>query len=336
RASIRGIDLILEQGMNVKVVTFPEGEDPDSFAKSHSDDELKEYLENSAQDFINFKVSILMEEAQNDPVKKAGLIRDIVMSISKIPDNIQREVYVQECARIMEISERVLFSELAQMLKKGNEEALKSTHKRESSFQVVKEDVKKEIKTDTLYVLEKEIIRILLLFGNEEVSFTNIIETENEHGKIVEEIEKYSSPVFKELYLNLQDDEIEFTNAIFQLVYYELINQIGQNEKIEISSLINHENKEIANEVTSILMDEEKYTLSEWERKNIFVTETVNILPKLVTDAILNLRRILIERKINEIMKEAQNENSAKVDLELISNYTGLKKRLFEKLNRVI
>lgn len=336
RASIRGIDLILEQGMNVRVVTFPEGEDPDSFAKSHSDDELKEYLENSTQDFINFKVSILMEEAQNDPVKKAGLIRDIVMSISKIPDNIQREVYVQECARIMEISERVLFSELAQMLKKGNEEALKSTHKRETSFQVVKEDVKKEIKTDTLYLLEKEIIRILLLFGNEEVSFTNIIETENEHGKIVEEIEKYSSPVFKELYLNLQDDEIEFTNAIFQLVYHELINQIGQNEKIEISSLINHENKEIANEVTSILMDEEKYTLSEWERKNIFVTETVNILPKLVTDAILNLRRILIERKINEIMKEAQSENSKKVDLELISNYTGLKKRLFEKLNRVI
>ena len=335
RASIRGIDLILEQGMNVKVVTFPEGEDPDSFAKSHSDDELKEHLENSSQDFINFKVSLLMEEAQNDPVKKAGLIRDIVLSISKIPDTIQREVYVQECARIMEISERVLFSELAQMLKKGNEEVLKSTQNRETSFQVVKEEAKNE-KTDNLYVLEKEIIRILLLFGNEEVSFTNVVQTEDEHGKIIEEIEKYTSPVFKELYLNLQEDEIEFTNTIFQLVYYELITQIGQNEKIDINSLINHENKQIANEVTGILMDEEKYTLSEWERKNIFVTETINVLPKLVTDAILNLRRILIERKINEIMKEAQNENSVNVDLELISNYTGLKKRLFEKLNRVI
>ena len=336
RASIRGVDLILEQGMNVKVVSFPEGEDPDSFAKSHSDEELKTYLEDSAQDFINFKVSLLMEEAQNDPVKKAGLIRDIVVSISKIPDNIQREVYVQECARIMEISERVLFSELAQMLKKGNEEAQKTAQKRESSFQVVKEKERKELKTDTLYLLEKEIIRILLLFGNEEVSFTNIIQTEDEHGKIIEEIDKYTSPVFKELYLNLQDDEIEFTNSIFQLVYYELINQISQNEKIDISQLINHENKEIANEVTGILMDEEKYTLSEWQRKNIFVTETISILPKLVTDAILNLRRILIERKIIEIMKDAQNDNSESLDLELISNYTGLKKRLFEKLNRVI
>lgn len=350
RASIRGIDLILEQGMNVKVVTFPEGEDPDSFAKSHSDEELKEYLENSAQDFINFKVSLLMKEAKNDPVKKAGLIRDIVTSISKIPDGIQREVYVQECARIMDISERVLFSELAQLLKKeinskGNRQKnIDPNQPPPEYFHEQEQGAMKSIKgggfsiqkIDQLDILEKEIIRILLLFGNEEVSFTNIIETEDEHGKKVEEIEKYSSPVFKELYLNLQEDEIEFTNAIFQLVYYELINQISQNEKIEISSLTNHENAEIANEVTGILMDEEKYTLSEWERKNIFVTQTINILPKLVTDAILNLRRILIERKINEIMKEAQNENSKKVDLELISNYTGLKKRLFKKLNRVI
>ena len=108
RASIRGIDLILEQGMNVKVVQFPDGEDPDSFAKSHSNEELKKYLEDSAQDFINFKVSLLLKDSNNDPIKKAGVIRDIVMSISKIPDGIQREVYVQECARIMDISERVL------------------------------------------------------------------------------------------------------------------------------------------------------------------------------------------------------------------------------------
>ena len=191
-------------------------------------------------------------------------------------------------------------------------------------------------KVDQLNILEKEIIRILLLFGNEEVSFTNVIETEDEHGKVIEEIEEYISPVFKELYLNLQDDEVEFTNAVFQLVYYELINQIGQNEKIDINSLTNHPNKEISNEVTSILMDEEKYTLSEWERKNIFVAETASILPKLVSDAILNLRRILIERKITEIMKASQKDSSIKVDLELISNYTGLKKRLFEKLNRVV
>lgn len=129
RASIRGIDLILEQGMNVKVVQFPDGEDPDSFAKSHSNEELKKYLEDSAQDFINFKVSLLLKDSNNDPIKKAGVIRDIVMSISKIPDGIQREVYVQECARIMDISERVLFSELAQIIAKGVQEKNKVSMK---------------------------------------------------------------------------------------------------------------------------------------------------------------------------------------------------------------
>jgi len=348
RASIRGIDLILEQGMNVKVVSFPEGEDPDSFAKSHSDIELKEYLENSAQDFINFKVSLLMKEAKNDPVKKAGLIRDIVTSISKIPDGIQREVYVQECSRIMEISERVLFSELAQLLNKETKPKRSQSNvdpnqpppeyfmEQEAAMTAVKGGVVSSEKIDQLDLLEKEIIRILLLYGNEKVNFIQQVEVENENGKISVEEEEYTNQISQELYVNLQDDEIEFTNTIFKTVYYELIHQMNQQEKIEVERLINHENKQVALEVTNILMDEEKYQLSDWERKDVFVKETKKILPKLVTDAILNLRRVLIEKKIIEIMNEARNGNSVTLDLELITNYTDLKKRLFEKLNRVV
>ena len=119
RASLRGIDLILEQGMNVKVCTFPDGEDPDSFARKKTEQELRQYLENNAKDFIAYKVSLLMKDAKNDPVKKAGLIRDMVTSISKIPDRIQTEIYIQECSRIMDISEEVLFSSLAQIKKKS-------------------------------------------------------------------------------------------------------------------------------------------------------------------------------------------------------------------------
>jgi len=336
RASIRGIDLILEQGMNVKVVSFPEGEDPDSFAKSHSDAELKEYLDTSAQDFISFKVSLLMQEAKNDPVKKAGLIRDIVTSISKIPDTIQREVYVQECARIMEISERVLFSELAQMIAKTDKEEAKKHQASQKSFEVVKAQTTQLEEVDQLGILEKEIIRILLLYGNEEIDFVDSIEVVDEEGKTSFEKETYSNQVSKELYLNLQEDEIEFTNTIFKTVYYELIHQLNQQEKIVVEQLINHENEQIANEVTGILMDEEKYALSDWERKGIFITEISKVLPKLVTEVILNMRRILIERKINEIMDDAKSQKSAVINLELITNYTGLKKRLFEKLNRVI
>jgi len=125
RASIRGIDLILEQGMNVKICTFPEGEDPDSFAKNNELEDVLLYLKENAKDFIRFKASLLMKEASDDPIKRADTVRDIVNSIAKIPDRIKREIYIQECASIMNISENVLFSTLAQIGKKNYAEAKK-------------------------------------------------------------------------------------------------------------------------------------------------------------------------------------------------------------------
>jgi DNA primase len=157
RASLRGIDLILEQGMNVKVCTFPEGEDPDSFAKQNTLEELKDYLKTNAKDFIAYKASLLMEEAQKDPVAKANLIRDMVTSISKVTDNIQKEIYVRECSRIMEISENVLFSTLAQMGKKAQIDANKSYNKKQKAFEVVKSAAPSK-KVDIQYELEQKII----------------------------------------------------------------------------------------------------------------------------------------------------------------------------------
>jgi DNA primase len=356
RASIRGIDLILEQGMNVKVVQFPDGEDPDSFARAHSDAELKEYLENAAQDFINFKVSMLLKDSNNDPIKKASVIRDIVTSISKIPDGIQREVYVQECSRIMDISERVLFSELAQLLKKEATQRNKPKPKtsfnpnvdpnepppeyfqdlEESQMGVVKGGQISSQKIDQLSILEKEIIRILLLYGNEEVNFTEEIVNTNEEGKEKISIRKYQNTVSAEIYLHLQDDEIEFSNEVFQDIYIEMIHQLNQSEKLLIDGFINHANPIIANAVTSILMDEEKHQLSNWESKNIFVTAAIEVLSKAVNDSVFNLRRILIGKKIEELMKEAVENESEVIDLEIIKSYTSLKMKLFEKLNRVV
>ena len=137
RASLRGVDLILEQGMNVRICTFPEGEDPDSFARKNSLEELGLYLEENAKDFINFKASLLVKETNNDPVKKADTIRDMVVSISKIPDVIKREIYIQECSRIMDISEEVLFNSLAQILTKNRKEDSKRVQQTEKPFEVV-------------------------------------------------------------------------------------------------------------------------------------------------------------------------------------------------------
>ncbi|NQX99543.1 MAG: DNA primase [Flavobacteriaceae bacterium] len=336
RASLRGIDLILEQGMNVKVVTFPNGEDPDSFAKKHSDTELKAFLDTSSQDFINFKVSLLMEEVQGDPVKKAGLIRDIVSSISKIPNSIQREVYVQECSRIMKISERVLFSELAQLISKNLKEITKSQQKERPAFEIVKQEENEAEAVDPLFILEEEIIRMLLLYGNQEVHFIEEVEDVDEDGALVIKKNNITHSVSTEIYLNLQDDEIEFSHPIFREIYLDMIHQINQNEKINAEEFITNKNPNISSMVTSILMDEENPNrqLSNWERKNIFVTQPKEVLAKATNDAIFNLRRILIDKLIADMMDP--NKSYSDEEKQLVIDYTDLKKRLYSKLMRVV
>ncbi len=337
RASIRGIDLILEQGLNVKVVMFPDGDDPDSFSKKVSNQELKEYLKQNSKDFINFKVALLMEEAQHDPVKKAGLIRDIVVSISKIPDRIQREVYIQECSRIMDISENVLFSELAQIDKKEEREA-SSRPIQERPLEPVLQKTPEFEKVNELQKYEREIIKILLLYGNNEVEFVDFVTGEEAEDPEFQPIKKvkFNNVVSKEIYLNLHDDEVEFTNETFKNIYYEIIYQLNQEETISVDILVNHENNEVANLVTTILMDDERHVLSNWERKNIFTRSKKSDLSKMVLDAIYNIRRILIEQKINSLITDVGIEVERDKIMESIVDYNNLKNRLFERLNRVI
>lgn len=331
RASLRGIDLILEQGMNVRVLMFPDGDDPDSFSKRVSTDELKTYLADNSQDFINFKVSLLMEDAKNDPVKKAGLIRDIVVSISKIPDRIQKEVYIQECARIMQISEKVLFGELAQIFKKEQRDTSKKPSQQMQPVEPVMEKTQAVEEVNELVKYEKEVIKILLLYGNKQVDFTEIIEEDNQKKK-----EIYTSSVAREIYLNLQDDEIEFTNELFQQVYFEIINQLNQDKEISIDTFVNHPNPNFAMLVTDILMDEEEYALSNWNRREIYVKHNTNqIITKATSDIVFNLRRILIHQKIETLKAKLTSDENGSV-LEDVVDYTGLKTRISQQLNRVI
>lgn len=332
RASLRGIDLILEQGMNVKVVQFPDGEDPDSFAKSHSSSELEEFLQNEAKDFINFKVSLLLKDASNDPIKRAAVIREIVVSISKIPDSIQQEVYIKDCSRILDISEQVLYSELAQISSKKQRETSQKRPQNLPPFEGLKPVQIPPEEINQLSILEKEIIRILLVYGNEDVDFIEEVIEQDENGKEKLVKRRYKNLVSEEIYLHLHEDEIEFSNPIFQEIYAELIHQLNQSKQIDFKKLLNHSNPEVVNKVTSIVMDEEKYQLSNWESKNIYVSEADEILPKLVMDAVFNLRRVLISEKVGELM---QGENP-EIDLEIVKGYIELKKKLYQKLNRVV
>ncbi|WCO02172.1 DNA primase [Psychroserpens ponticola] len=336
RASIRGIDLILEQGMNVKVCTFPEGEDPDSFAKQNTLEELASYLDNNAKDFIQFKASLLVKEANNDPIKKAETIREIVNSISKIPDQIKKEIYIQECSRIMDISEDVLFSTLAQINKKENQEANKVYKTQQKAFQVVKPEVKAP-KIDLQYELERKIIEILLLYGTKTEDFEDLVLKEGDDGELQLEPVVHNARVFEKVYLDLQEDEMQFTNAIFKTLYYSIIDTLHQESEFSTRNFVNKLDQSLAEEVTTILMNDERYNLHDWERNHIIPKEKQHSISQLVNQTILTLRCYLIDKKVaeyqNETLKEDSNSRSI---LEDVKDYLGLKMLLSRKLGKVI
>jgi DNA primase len=335
RAALRGIDLILEQGMNVKICTFPEGEDPDSFAKQNTLEELQTYLKENAKDFIAYKASLLMEEAQNDPVAKANLIRDMVTSISKVSDNIQREIYVRECSRIMDISEDVLFSTLAQIGKKAQNDANKLYNQKQKAFEVVKSTAA-PIKVDIQYELEQKIIEILLLYGSRKEAFEDLILKENEKGALELEPVIHEVKVFEKIFLDLQEDEMQFTNANFKTLYYTIIDSLNQTEDFVIESFVNHLDPVLASDVTNILMNDERYNLHNWEKNNIFPKQKEGSIAQLVSETILTLRCYLIDRKVDEIKQDTQDEVDHRALLEDVLNYSNLKMLLSRKLSRVL
>jgi len=336
RASLRGVDLILEQGMNVRICTFPEGEDPDSFAKNNSLEEIKEYLNTQSKDFIAFKASVLNEESQNDPVKKAETIRDIITSISKIPDVIKRELYVKECARIMNVSESVLFSTLAQLFNTAIRENNKKQKQVAKTFEVVKSESAVK-KVDEQYELERKIIQILLLYGTKIDAFEEYYFKENEKGDLELEKTIEEASVYQKIFLSLQDDEVEFTNAIFKELYYKLVEKLQQSkEGLKVDQFVNELDVELSSEVTSILMEEERYVLHDWERQNIFVKPKEETIGQLVNSTILSLRRFLVSKKINELSKTLSQEESNQEIMQDVLDYMSLKKVLSEKLNRVV
>ncbi|SHK73664.1 DNA primase [Maribacter aquivivus] len=338
RASLRGIDLILEQGMNVRVCTFPEGEDPDSFAKNNELEDVMTYLNDNSKDFIQFKASLLVKEADNDPIKRADTVRDIVNSIAKIPDRIQQEIYIQECAQIMNISEAVLYNTLAQIGKK-EEKNIQATQKEEQkAFDVVRNtDQEKEEKVDVQYLLERKIIESLMLYGNLKEQFEDLVLKENDAGDLVLEPELSEIKVYEKIYLDLQEDEIELANEDFRKMYARLIEALNEKEEFSITNFVNGLEQEMANQISSILMEEERYKLDDWERKEIFPKSKEIGVAQLVSETILTLRCFLIKKRMTTLQNTTQDSATDHREvLEEIMNYIQLNKLLNKKLNRVL
>lgn len=338
RASLRGIDLILEEGMNVRVCSFPPGEDPDSFARKTEREGVLEYLKENSRDFIQYKTSLLTLEAAGDPIRKAETVRDIVQSIARIPDRIKREIYIQECASLMHISEEVLYNTLAQITRKkeGDIRREKPARTTSQAMEIVRPE-REEHQLNVQYELERKIIEMLLLYGREEQSFEDLILKENEEGMLVLEPEQVEARVFEKIYLDLQEDEIELSHEQFRNIYYRLITELNEKETFSLQEFLDALEPTLMQEVSSILMEEEKYDLHQWERKDIYPKPKRNSVAQLVSETILTLRCFLIKKRIETLQKGTEDTAADHTEtLEEIMNYLQLNKLLNKKLNRVL
>lgn len=296
KASIRAIDLLLEEGMNVKVLMFPDNDDPDSFSKKVPAEEFKTYLENNTQDFLAYKTRSLFNETKNDPIKKAGVIKDIVQSISLIPDAIIRSVYIKECSNIMEIDENVLQVEVNKLRRKINS---KSDFKKEpESFinEVEELSVTQEEKVNVTFVTEgeeKELLRLILHYGNVIIE----VDAENE----AEETHPFEITVCEYILFELMRDNIFFQNPIYQMVLDEYIHQL-QNENLpNINYFINHTNPAIS--TFSIELSSSTSELShKWSTFGVIVEKEIYNLKKSAQHTLYSLK----EKRLSHIISEKQ------------------------------
>lgn len=336
KASLRGIDLILEQGMNVRVCALPNGEDPDSFARKNNINDLNFFLEKTPKDFIQFKASLLSQEGNKDPIKKANTVREIIESISKIPDVIKQEIYIRNCANIMDISEDSLFSALAQANQKNNYKVSKRIFPNTTEA-LVKKTNPSGFKVDRIFELEKQIISILLIYGNLELDFKESIVKTNHEGELIVESKIIKAKVFEKIFLDLQQDEVELTNDNFRRIFYKLIESYQSDSGVFNLEKFMQSNEMDQNQViTDLVMRDEQYKLHEWEKRNIFVKNKGSEVVRLVNETILSMRRYLIDQKIAELQRQTKIQEKNHETLQDILSYQQLKKVLSKKLNRVL
>jgi len=314
KASLRGIDMILEEGLNVKVVLFPQGEDPDSFSRKHGGSEVYDYLKENAKDFIVFKTNLLLKEVSNDPIGKAQLIREVVESIAKIPDAIARSVYTKECSQLMGISEQVLINEL----NKARRQSLKKTGAGEmpapTSVADIDEFIPDAIKADqpvdqfNTESQEREIIRLLINHGNKEIHFyeEREIPDSNGHKQNVDTPVRVANYIVEEL----ERDGLTLAHVLYSFFFSEISSLIKQSLDITPEHFYKMENPDASALAVELLSP--KYFLSDnWEamHKILVPSEELN-LKEAVEKAVFHLKNKRVIKMIEENQQKLKQAHS--------------------------
>jgi DNA primase len=329
KASLRGIDLILEEGMNVKVLLLPDNEDPDSFSRSHSSTEFTEFIEKNESDFIRFKTKLLIKDAENDPVKRATLIIDIVRSIAVIPDAIVRSVYLRECSKLMDIDEAILYEETFKIRRNKADEAEKRYRPEISpaTFQK-KPQPQVNINFGKDYKHEYEIIRALLNFSNQEL-FPGYEESPMIGKYIVDEI---------------RADEMEFQHPVYRRIFALIADFIDKKMKIDSNYFIMHDDVEISSVTVDMLTEGYDDKMSKiWSKKDVTLETEEMKLKLVVPELIISFKnRIVLDliRETHDEIKHAQELNeSQSIDLIIrkLQILNELKRNISKKLgDRII
>lgn len=318
KASFRGIDMILEEGLNVRVVLFPEGDDPDSYSQKHSETEVKNFIKENKTDFIRFKTQLLYEETKNDPIKKSELIKQIVESIALMPNAINRTVFIQECSKIMKMDEQALLAELNKVLRKRYAKRMDELPIEEIiDLDTPPAPQPVDTNRDTSEHHEKEIIRLLLNYGDTILQMQT--EEKDEEGNIKTGNEDISVARF--IVQHLLVDNINFEHDLYRKIFEVFSKNEQTDDKAEIPILehfIHHEDAEISR--TAIDLTTFPYSISDWKQKHgIEVQKEEDILKIAVEHAIYSLKVRKIMQMISETQKEIEYAESEEDLLALVA-----------------
>jgi len=309
KASLRGLDMILEEGLNVKIVLFPDGNDPDSYVQKFGSSAFKTHLEGNKKDFILFKTGVLLKDAGNDPIKRAGIIREVVESIAKIPDGIKASVFVRECSSLLQIEERVLISELNK-IRLGKNKRSTDYHAPQIQLESTPDSVEFDESigvSDTDENQEKEIIRLLLNYGHELVHWDDITDT-------------YIAPY---IISNLAD--VMFEHPICIQILEEYKKQLENGELPTEQNFIKHSDYKVAD--LAISMVSSPYILSEnwYAKRKIYVKNESENLRATVLGGIFHLKKRKVDRILRKIREEIQAEHDADNQAILMRRYLQVK-----------
>ena len=334
KASFRGIDLILEEGMNVKVVLFPDGEDPDSFAKKNSDSELALFIKEQKQDFITFKAQILLKDGENDPLKKSDLIREIVQSVGLIPDQITRSVYVKEIARQFDIEESIISNELMRLRRNSLSKQFQEPEFNQVPFPendlLKSQETTDPTKEDAFrFKHEEELMRMMICFGTREIETLALDSNELHKTSVVELIHQ-----------ELEQDLLTFEYPLFIKIYEKIIEGLNEKTFYTASYFKRIEDQEIVSFVSDIESREIELSTNWITKFSIFTKSESDDLYSTVMNIIYNFKYKKVEDNLlsikSAISKGDLSDEAILFELGQQMLYENVKKVISEKLGRII